>query len=146
MIHLRFLTTVVAAVLAMSAGQAALADDETGRGGRYAQDVPDFGSATPVPSDSDYEITDDGYLIYKGDMVFGCEDLGPEDYASAALYEEQTEICAEAGFATGEALPGTGGPPLLLLAPLALLLGAGMLVRATRPVGSQEAVSNDRTS
>ena len=137
MIPLRFLATITAAVLARSAGQAALADDTPDRsvGPRHTQDVPDFGSATPVPSNSDYQITDDGHLVYQGDMVFGCEGLGPEDYTSAALYEEQAEIYADAGFPPGGSLPETGGLPLLLLAPLVLLLGTGMLVRAIRSHG-----------
>ena len=95
-------------------------------------DVPDFGSAVPVPSDSDYQITADGHLIYEGDMVISCEDVDPDFIASPELYEEQAEICAGAGFPPGETLPATGGIPLLL-APLLLLLGAGLLSRAIAP-------------
>ena len=35
--------------------------------------VPDFDSAVMVESDSDYQITEDGYLIYEGDIVFECQ-------------------------------------------------------------------------
>ena len=92
-------------------------------------DVPDFGSAVPVPSDSDYQITADGHLIYEGDTVISCEDVQPDFIAPREFYEEQAEICAEAGFPPGKALPDTGGLTLLL-APLALLMAAGLLVRA----------------
>ncbi|QIN82003.1 hypothetical protein GBA63_04600 [Rubrobacter tropicus] len=93
-------------------------------------DVPDFGSAVPVPSNSDYQITADGHLIYEGDTVIGCEDVRPDFVAPRELYQEQAEICAQAGFPPGKALPDTGGPPLLLAPPALLLLAAGLLVRA----------------
>lgn len=91
-------------------------------------DVPDFGSAVPVPADSDYQITVDGHLIYQGDTVISCKDVMPDFITPREFYEEQARICAQAGFPPGKALPDTGGLPLLL-APLAVLLAAGLLAR-----------------
>lgn len=73
---------------------------------------PDLGSATPVPG-TGYEITDDGFLIYQGDILIPCEALDYDDsdikFADSDVradlrrermeaYEERVEICTEAGF------------------------------------------------
>lgn len=107
---------------------------------RATDDVPDFGSATLVPSDSDYQITADGYLIYQDDMVVGCESVWPGNYTSTELYEEQAGICTEAGFPPKRpppsewvSLPVTGGLPLLLGSLVLLLGAAGLLARAIAP-------------
>jgi hypothetical protein len=102
--------------------------------------TPDFGTATPVPGYSDYEITDDGFLTYEGDIgIAKCASVERNDFTSTSLYKEVVNVCERAGFApkgerTSEMvtlttpLADTGGPPLLLL-PIALLLGSALLIR-----------------
>lgn len=125
-------TMLVLAVLAPTVPASAdtRSSSDTGR----PDNAPDFGSATAVVGDSDYEITDDGYLIYEGDTVVGCDAVRPENYTIAEVYEEQAGICAEAGFPPGGALPETGGPSALpVLAAMLLACGSlGGVVRARR--------------
>lgn len=66
---------LAAVVLVLAVAAPALADP--------GHDVPDFSSAVPIPSDSDYQITADGHLIYEGDMVINCEDVHPDFITSA---------------------------------------------------------------
>ena len=91
-------------------GPASAATDPSTRAPK-ADRAPDFGSATLVESNSDYEITDDGYLIYEGDMVFECRALRYEEGTSLEAHKERIRICTEAGFPLKEALPETGGLP-----------------------------------
>ena len=115
---------LVVLVLVLMAVGPAFADPPA----RTRPDVPDFDSAVSVPSNTDFQITADGHLIYQGDTVIGCEDVEPDFITPRKFYEEQAKICAEFGFPPGKDLPVTGGLPLLLT-PLALLLGAGLLAR-----------------
>ena len=80
----------------------------------FAQDGPDLGSATRQPPPyTDYEITDDGFLIYQGDMAVGCRSLlEVADSPNSPLIKEQVKLCTEAGFPPKGSLPETGGPRL----------------------------------
>jgi hypothetical protein len=91
--------------------------------------APDFDSAVLVESDSDYRITEDGYLIYEGDIVFECRDLRYEEGGSIDAYKERVRICTQEGFRPLGTLPDTGGPPVLPMF-LALLLCCGSLCGA----------------
>jgi hypothetical protein len=91
--------------------------------------VPDFDSAVMVESDSDYQITEDGYLIYEGDIVFECRDLRDEEGGSIEAYKERVRICTQEGFRPLGTLPDTGGPTVLPMF-LALLLFCGSLCGA----------------
>lgn len=113
-------TALVAIVLVLAVVDPALAHP--------GHDMPDFDSAVPVPSNPDFQITADGYLINQGDTVISCEDVQPDFVTPREAYEEQAGICAEYGFPPGKDLPSTGGPPLLLT-PLVLLLTVGLLAR-----------------
>ena len=130
--------------LTLAAAVPAFADPGPSGRSRGLAVVPDLGSAVPVPSNPDYEVTDDGFLVFEGDIVFECESLRyeddtlrfekPENRAEARrraeeAHEERVEICTEAGFPPSSTLPETGGPRPLL-APVALLACAGLLVRA----------------
>lgn len=100
-----------------------------------------------------YEVTEDGALIYDGDVEYRCRDLvrlgapaeenaGDVTVRGATvepLTGEAVDLCVEAGFppegvATG-ALPETGGPAspalllALLLAPVGLTAVAGLVLR-----------------
>ncbi len=122
------------------------------------RDMPDLDSAKELPPpNTDYQITDDGYLIEEGDIVFFCKDLEfpnydvkryesypPESQARIRSryreeYDALVEACAEAGFPPASErpsdmvtlqtpLPKTGGTPFLLL-PVTLLVGGGLLLR-----------------
>ncbi|MDP9475435.1 MAG: hypothetical protein M3R38_07055 [Actinomycetota bacterium] len=118
------------------------------------RDMPDLDSAEELPPpNTDYQITDDGYLIEEGDIVFFCKDLEfpnydvkqyesypPESQAKIRQryreeYDALVKACTEAGFPPASEtatlqtpLPKTGGPPLLLLSG-ALLVGGGLLIR-----------------
>jgi hypothetical protein len=113
-----------------------------------AQDIPDFGSAKLLPYPyTDFEITEDGFLIEEGDMVRSCEGLRFSDYDFAAYesyapevraeirqdyrseYEALVQACTEAGFPPKSMLPETGGFPLLLV-PTALLVSGAFLYHA----------------
>jgi hypothetical protein len=90
-----------------------------------------------------YEVTEDGTLVYGGDVALRCEDLtelgaphGPEPLTRQAM-----RACSDAGFPPphpaptddtkpdGDSLPDTGGPAHLLAAGVALsilgILGLG---------------------
>ena len=141
-------TVLLAAILLATAASPALAQ----------QVAPPDGSAFPRNESSlysgAYEVTEDGDLIYGGDVGFECEDLvrmgapaepGAEDVAVDGgvvepLTREAVELCAEAGFPpegarlggsapSGARLPETGGPG----PPAAMgLLLAGALLLAFR--------------
>jgi hypothetical protein len=125
---------VTLATMLASALPAFADPDPSTRRPQAMNDVPDFGSATRVPSNSYYEITDDGFLIYGYDSVVKCESLRPGNYTDQDLYEELVEVCTEAGFPPEGTLPETGGPLPLLLPLALLLLGAGLLARTIAPV------------
>lgn len=118
------------------------------------QDMPNLSSAEELPPpNTDYQITDDGSLIYEGDIVLSCIDLRfpnydvkqyesypPESQAKIRSryreeYDALVEACTEAGFPPASEwttlqtpLPKTGGPPFLLL-PVSLLVAGGLLIR-----------------
>ena len=121
--------TVVVLVLALTACSAsnAVPDDQQEledtrqvkpkSAGPHQTDIPNFDSATSVPG-TDYQITDDGFLIYGGDVVIKCESVWYEDddlkfadpdirekerQARKEAYEEQVKVCTEAGFPPDEA-------------------------------------------
>ncbi len=106
----------------------------------HAQNPSDFGSARPVPGHPDFEITDDGYLIYQGDMgIAKCGSVRREDYTASVLHREVVEICEKVSFSSEKAqdagttesqpqLPETGGPSLVCVS-LALLYAGAVLVR-----------------
>ena len=115
---------VLAAILAMTltVGTPAFADSY--------HDIPDFDTATPLPHPfTNFEITDDGFLIEEGDIVQSCEEL---PYREGALHEALVKACTEVGFPPEGNLPQTGGTPLLLV-PIALIVGSGLLLRITAP-------------
>jgi hypothetical protein len=122
-----------------------------------AREMPDFSSATPLPSPyTEYEITNDGFLIYEGDIVLECESLrfAPDMRAYESYepevrselrendkqeYQAKVEACTEVGFppkGSGASdmvtlqtpLTKTGGIPSFVV-PVALLLGSGLLFR-----------------
>ena len=114
------------------------------------------GEGPPPP---EYQVEGDGSLIIGGDVVVPCSTItnpyateGATPEQRRAAEEEAARACETAGFGASapaalasapaddgpprtEALPETGGL-LLLLGPLALLLGTGMLVRAIAPARS----------
>ena len=105
-----------------------------------AQNIPDSGTATPVPGHPGFERTDDGLLILEGDMVIAkCGSVQRTDYTSTALYDEVVEICTESASSQGNArasgapmsrssLPETGGLSFVYLS-IVLLSGAGFAGR-----------------
>ena len=79
-----------------------------------------------------FELYADGTLIIGGDVVGSCEALvreaRPKPLKPTRDLLRQAEACEEAGFRVpgSDALPDTGGPPLLIVAG-ALLLGTCVL-------------------
>lgn len=95
-----------------------------------ARDVPDFSSAERLPPpNTDYEITDDGYLIYEDDIVQSCEEL---PYRKGASHAALVEACTESGFPPKGTLPQTGGVRFVLV-PVGLLVAGGLVIRAVAP-------------
>lgn len=92
------------------------------------------------------EVTEDGTLIYGGDVAIACEDMGsgivtPGDDSSAATRaalertnERAIEMCTEAGFppsgSDAARLPETGGVSLAGLIAASVLTGYIMVRRA----------------
>lgn len=100
----------------------------------------DIATATPIPGYPDFEITDKGFLIHERDVVVGrCGSSQRFAFQSASLREEAARACEKAGYSAKGSrtqdreelqapLPKTGGLPLVL-APIALLVGGGLLIR-----------------
>jgi hypothetical protein len=108
---------VVAALLAFAAVVAATspasAQETSAQGGQFA---PQEGSKAPRDEGSlyrgAYEVTEDGALVYGGDVVYGCgglvalgapakpggEDVTEDGAVVEPLTREAVELCAEAGF------------------------------------------------
>ena len=107
----------------------AFADADSSNRAERPDSLPDFGSAVLVESNPDYQITEDGYLIYEGDTVFECRSLRDEEGGSIEAYKERVRICTQEGFRPPGTLPDTGGPPVLPMF-LALLLCCGSICGA----------------
>ena len=117
------LATVALALLALAAAAASPASAQAG------QLATPEGSALPRDDGSlyrgAYEVTEDGALIYSGDVEYRCEDLvrwgapakpGSEDVTVDGsvvepLTREAVELCAEAGFPPEGADLGGSAPP-----------------------------------
>jgi hypothetical protein len=94
--------------------------------------IPDFETAKPIPGYPDYEITDKGFLVYQGDAVLGkCGSTQDFGFLSESLNEQAARACEKA--ADSAALAKTGGIPVTL-APIALLVVGGLLIRKTLSV------------
>lgn len=94
------------------------------------------------------EVTEDGKLIYGGDVVYECESVGsgivmpagnssPETRAELERTNERAiELCTKAGFppagTEGDTLPETGGYPPTAWAVLAVVAGFVMMRRFVR--------------
>jgi hypothetical protein len=107
----------------------AFAEADSSNHAQRPDPLPDFDSAVLVESNSDYQITEDGYLIYEGDTVFECRALRDEEGGSIEAYKERVRICTQEGFRPPGSLPDTGGPPVLPMF-LALLLCCSSLCGA----------------
>jgi hypothetical protein len=97
---------------------------------------------------SPLEVTEDGKLIYGGDVVYECASVGsgivmpaenssPETRAELERTNERAiELCTEAGFppagTEGDALPETGGHPPIAWAALAAAASFVLLRRIVR--------------
>jgi hypothetical protein len=102
--------------------------------------IPDFETAKPIPGYPDYEITDKGFLVYQGDAVLGkCGSTQDFGFLSKSSNEQAARACEKAmteGLPTQDGeerqtpLAETGGPPVIL-APIALLVVGGLLIRKT---------------
>jgi hypothetical protein len=124
--------TILAALLVFAAvtpaTALAFAQGTSARGGQLA--LPE-GSMAPRDEGSlyrgAYEVTEDGALVYGGDVVYGCGELvalgapakpGGEDVTEDGavvepLTREAVELCAEAGFPPAGAVleaPASSGP------------------------------------
>lgn len=87
----------------------------------------DFATAKPISGYPDYEITDNGNLIYQRDLIVGkCGSSQPFAFRSKSLREEAARACEKAGYPTP--LTKTGGLPIILV-PIALLIAGGLLIR-----------------
>jgi hypothetical protein len=87
----------------------------------------DFATAKPIPGYPDYEITDNGNLVYGGDTIEGkCGGVEGFDFLTKSLNEEAARACKAAGYPTS--LAKTGGLPIILV-PVALLVLGGLLIR-----------------
>jgi hypothetical protein len=88
---------------------------------------PDFNTAKPIPGYPDYEITDNGNLVYGGDVTVGkCDSTQDFAFLSKPMNKAAREACEAAGYPSS--LSKTGGPPIIL-APIALLVVCGLLIR-----------------
>jgi hypothetical protein len=94
------------------------------------QDGPpeiDIGTATPIEGYPDYEITDNGFLVYQRDVIVGkCGSSHPFAFQSKSLRAEAARACEKAGYPAS--LAKTGGLPVTLV-PIALLVVGGLLIR-----------------
>ncbi len=102
------------------------------------------GDATGLP----LEVTNDGKLIYGGDVVYECASVGsgivmpaqnssPETRAELERTNERAiELCTEAGFPPagieGDALPETGGHPPIAWSALAAAASFVLMRRFVR--------------
>lgn len=104
------------------------------------------GSERPVGSP--LEVTEDGKLIYGGDVVYECASIGsgivmPAPNSSAKTRaelkrtnEEAVELCTESGYAPAgtedDTLPNTGGPYPAALVFVAVVAGFLLLRQTVR--------------
>ena len=94
---------------------------------------PDFATAKPIPGYPDFEITDNGHLIFQGDVGVGkCGSTQNFAFLDKSLDKKAVRACEKAGFPvkgsqTQSPLPDTGGPPLTLV-PIAFLMVGGLLL------------------
>ena len=87
----------------------------------------DFATAKPIPGYPDYEITDNGNLVYGGDTIEGkCGGVEDFGFLTKSLNEEAARACEAAGYPTS--LAKTGGFPIILV-PIAMLVVGGLLIR-----------------
>ena len=87
----------------------------------------------PIPGYPDYGLKANGQLMYQGDVGLGkCSDLLQQrDKYTREPFEEAAKACEAAGYSpAGYSAPlaDTGGPPIIL-APIALLVAGGLLIR-----------------
>ena len=104
--------------------------------------LPDFNTAKPIPGYPEYEITDKGYIIQGGDLVWGkCGSLlkQTDEHTKDFDQVQAARACEKAGYSAKGSptqdgvepqapLSKTGGPPVILV-PIALLIVDGLLIR-----------------
>jgi hypothetical protein len=84
-------------------------------------------NAKPVMGYPDYEITENGNLIWQRDVIVGkCGSTQDFAFLSKSMDKAAREACRAAGYPTS--LSNTGGPPLILV-PITLLILGGFLIR-----------------
>jgi hypothetical protein len=115
--------------------------------------MPDFKTAKPIPGYPHYEITDKGWIIQGGDLVWGkcptllqeadkytgdpdmvqaaraCEKAGFSEKGSEVMVATVMETTMVNGSPAAVPIPSSGGPAILLPA-ASLLLGSGILTYA----------------
>ena len=89
--------------------------------------VPDFATAKPIPGHPDFEITDNGNLVYQRDLIVArCGSTRDLEALPKPLNEQAASACEAAGYPSS--LAKTGGLPVTLV-PIALLIAGGELIR-----------------
>ena len=81
----------------------------------------------------DFDVTDKGVLSEGGDIIWGKCSKIPREVFAGELPPQAARACEKAGFPVKGSpaqapMPGTGGPPLILV-PFAFLVVCGLLFR-----------------